>query len=137
VQRAEGLAGAKGTEMFTGRMTAEQMDRGVGKSFIEDIDILPTNVPGAYLSTSGSEPGKVYHLTERYCECKGHEYRGYCKHRARLLFELGPDYQQRYAGVTAGGQRVDWLGLELEAHKDAKRDIRQIVPRRISEAEAS
>ncbi|HEV2123845.1 MAG TPA: hypothetical protein VGW38_13860 [Chloroflexota bacterium] len=44
---------------------------------------------GAWIATSGSDGRKAYAVSLGECECPGHEYHGYCKHRAMLAWTLG------------------------------------------------
>jgi hypothetical protein len=44
---------------------------------------------GAWIATSASDHTKAYAVSLGACECPGHEYHGYCKHRAMLAWTLG------------------------------------------------
>lgn len=43
---------------------------------------------GQWVATSGTDARKAYAVSLGACECPGHEYHGYCKHRAMLAFSL-------------------------------------------------
>ncbi|HEV2108520.1 MAG TPA: hypothetical protein VGR16_09690, partial [Thermomicrobiales bacterium] len=44
---------------------------------------------GAWIATSGTDRRSAYVVSLDECECPGHEYHGYCKHRAMLAWTLG------------------------------------------------
>lgn len=44
---------------------------------------------GMWVATSASDPRVAYAVSLSECECRGHEYHGYCKHRAMLAFLQG------------------------------------------------
>lgn len=44
---------------------------------------------GMWITTSGSDADAAYAVDLRECECPGHAYHGYCKHRAALAAKLG------------------------------------------------
>lgn len=44
---------------------------------------------GMWITTSGTDETAAYAVNLRECECPGHAYHGYCKHRAALAAKLG------------------------------------------------
>ena len=66
---------AKWTELF-------------GKAVREGVAVRQTGA-GFWVATSGTDTRKAYVVSLGECECPGHEYHGYCKHRAMLAWTLG------------------------------------------------
>lgn len=91
-----------------GVMLAEDYDRMLHKSFIDGIEVAPTLNPRIFLATSVSVPERKHRVTVAMCSCQGHQRFGYCKHRARLLFDLGPIVLNQWCGVRADGSLCDW-----------------------------
>jgi hypothetical protein len=44
---------------------------------------------GMWITTSGTDADAAYAVNLHECECPGHAYHGYCKHRAALAAKLG------------------------------------------------
>jgi hypothetical protein len=66
---------AKWTELF-------------GKAVREGVQVRQTGA-GLWIATSGTDRRAAYVLSLHECECPGHAYHGYCKHRALLAWTLG------------------------------------------------
>ena len=66
---------AKWTELF-------------GKAVREGVAVRQT-CSGMWIATSGPDTRKAYVVSLGECECPGHEFHGYCKHRAMLAWTLG------------------------------------------------
>ena len=67
--------GAKWAELF-------------GKAVREGVEVRQTG-SGLWIATSGTDRTAAYVVELRECECPGHTYHGYCKHRAMLAWTLG------------------------------------------------
>jgi hypothetical protein len=83
---------------------------------------------GAWIATSGTDHTKAYAVSLGECECPGHEYHGYCKHRAMLAWTLGvlsigapePDPEPtaptgRPTGPLGGLSQADVIALKADA----------------------
>lgn len=66
---------AKWTELFS-------------KAVREGVQVRQTG-SGLWIATSGTDRQAAYVVNLHACECPGHEYHGYCKHRALLAWTLG------------------------------------------------
>ncbi len=59
-----------------------------GKAVREGVEVRQTG-SGAWIATSGTDRRAAYVVNLGECECPGHTYHGYCKHRAMLAWTLG------------------------------------------------
>lgn len=62
--------------------------RMLAKAHAEGIQIRQLG-SGLWIATSGTDPDAAYEVNLRDCECPGHAYHAYCKHRAALAAKLG------------------------------------------------
>jgi len=67
--------GAKWAELF-------------GKAVREEVEVRQTG-SGLWIATSGTDRTAAYVVSLPECECPGHTYHGYCKHRAMLAWTPG------------------------------------------------
>ncbi len=107
--------------------TPATWQRMLRKALDEGIEVRQLAGSGAWVATSSTDPNAAYVVSLAACECPGHEYGGYCKHRAKLAHHLGrltlrgPEPEP--AGPAAltlmpcdgcRGRGVDWVGMGLE-----------------------
>jgi hypothetical protein len=59
-----------------------------GKAVREGVQVRQTG-SGLWIATSGTDRQAAYVVSLHECECPGHAYHGYCKHRALLAWTLG------------------------------------------------
>ena len=59
-----------------------------GKAVREGVEVRQTG-SGLWIATSGTDRRAAYVVGLGECECPGHTYHGYCKHRAMLAWTLG------------------------------------------------
>src|SRR5215211_3088345 len=59
-----------------------------GKAVREGVAVRQTGA-GMWIATSASDARAAYVVSLGECECRGHEFHGYCKHRALLAWTLG------------------------------------------------
>ena len=71
----QGATPAKWTQLFE-------------KAVREGVAVRQTGA-GFWIATSGTDARKAYVVSLGECECPGHEYHNYCKHRAMLAWTLG------------------------------------------------
>ena len=96
---------AKWTELF-------------GKAVREGVAVRQTGA-GFWIATSGTDIRKAYVVSLTECECPGHEFHNYCKHRALLAWTLGvltlgaPEPPTPAAPVVAPSKRMSF-GLSPE-----------------------
>lgn len=62
--------------------------RMLAKADAEHIEIRQLG-SGLWIATSGTDPDAAYEVNLHDCECPGHAYHTYCKHRAALAAKLG------------------------------------------------
>jgi len=104
-----------------------------GKAVREGVEVRQTG-SGLWIATSGTDRQAAYVVELGECECPGHTYHGYCKHRAMLAWTLGvltlagdasPDPEPPTPAAPAGAVRRAAFGMtdrELVAAKaDAMR----------------
>lgn len=60
----------------------------LAKADREGVEVRQTG-SGVWIATSGSDDRAAYVVSPWGCECPGHTYGGYCKHRAKLGKVLG------------------------------------------------
>lgn len=58
------------------------------KAVREGVEVRQTG-SGLWIASSGTDRQAAYVVSLHACECPGHEYHGYCKHRALLAWTLG------------------------------------------------
>jgi hypothetical protein len=82
---------------------------------------------GLWIATSGTDGRTAYVVSLHECECPGHEYHGYCKHRALLAWTIGvltigapdpePPTPVAPAGRLSGSASAHVVALETDAMK--------------------
>lgn len=87
--------------------------RMLAKADAEHIQIRQLG-SGLWIATSGTDPDAAYEVNLHDCECPGHAYHTYCKHRAALAAKLGhlsvvsePSLKPVPAGQPAGPGPAD------------------------------
>ncbi len=113
----------------TRQATPAMWQRMLRKALDEGIAVRQLAGSGAWIATSGTDPNGAYLVSLSECECPGHEYGGYCKHRAKLAHHLGrltlrgpepepdppaPATSSLIPCDCCRGRGVDWVGTGLE-----------------------
>lgn len=109
--------------------TPATWQRMLRKALDEGIAVRQLAGSGAWIATSGTDPNGAYLVSLAACECPGHEFGGYCKHRAKLAHHLGrltlrgpepgpdPPAPAALALVPCDccrGRGMEWVGSGLE-----------------------
>lgn len=93
---------------------------------------------GMWITTSGTDADAAYAVNLHECECPGHAYHGYCKHRAALAAKLGHlsvvQDRPNFAAPSVQRQR-------LATHRATKQSARssgrhEVVDRDLSDTES-
>ena len=70
-----------------GEVSLADAKRRLKQSFEKGDQVRPGPVEGSWFVSSESKPG-MWHLTRLdFCDCKGHQLRGLCRHRVRVSWE--------------------------------------------------
>jgi hypothetical protein len=109
--------------------TPATWQRMLHKALDEGIAVRQLGGSGAWIATSGTDPNGACLVSLAACECPGHEFGGYCKHRAKLAHHLGrltlrgpePEPEPPAPAALAlvpcdccHGRGVAWVGTGLE-----------------------
>jgi hypothetical protein len=93
------------------------------KAVREGVQVRQTG-SGLWIATSGTDRQAAYVVSLHECECPGHEYHGYCKHRAMLAWTLGvltfstPDPEPPTPAAPAGRlTNAEVIALKADAMK--------------------
>ncbi len=94
--------------------------RMLAKAHAEGIQIRQLG-SGLWIATSGTDPDAAYEVNLCDCECPGHAYHAYCKHRAALAAKLGhlsivsePPLPAAPARQSARPARTDVVDLKTD-----------------------
>lgn len=85
--------GARESEMIVRTMMQQTVPLGtwarmLAKAQAEGVEVRQLG-SGMWITTSGTNADAAYAVNLHECECPGHAYHGYCKHRAALATKLG------------------------------------------------
>lgn len=97
--------------MIRKTVTTATWQRMLAKAMAEGVTVRQLTGSGAWVATSGTDTDAAYEVSLFGCSCKGHDFHGYCKHRAALAFKLGrltpaPDPTPPAPAVAVAPRRI-------------------------------